>query len=214
MKNPDISQITAEIFTICKQKQIVITTAESCTAGGVAFALSNIAGASECFYGGVVAYSNILKSHLLKVNESTIKNYGAVSKQTAIEMADGAYLTLKHLLLNENKPKIEPSKKIASLAITGIAGPSGGSATKPVGLVHFACKVPIAKVPKLLGSQTEPPKASKTLQGEIQGAMQGEIQAEIKHTSKIFGGNRISIQNEACYFALNFLKENLEQIPH
>lgn len=100
-----------------------ISVAESCTGGMVAAAITSVPGSSVCFVGGVVAYSNSLKQRALGVSDAALAAHGAVSEAVAREMADGVRsLTGTDL----------------SCAVTGIAGPSGGSAVKPVGLVCFA----------------------------------------------------------------------------
>ena len=101
----------------------MLVTAESCTGGWAAQAVTAIAGSSDWFERGFVTYSNAAKEEMLGVRPATIAKYGAVSEETAREMALGA---LKH------------SRGTIALAITGIAGPSGGSAEKPVGTVCFA----------------------------------------------------------------------------
>lgn len=100
-----------------------LTLAESCTGGGLACAVTEIAGSSAWFERGFVTYSNAAKSELLGVPEITIERHGAVSEATARAMAEGA---LAH------------SPAHWAVAITGIAGPAGGSADKPVGTVCFA----------------------------------------------------------------------------
>jgi len=100
-----------------------LATAESCTGGWVAEAVTSIAGSSDWFDRGFVTYSNDAKHELLGVKQSTLKKHGAVSEQTAIEMAQGA---------------LARSKATVTLAVTGIAGPGGGSLDKPVGTVCFA----------------------------------------------------------------------------
>ena len=107
-------------------KGVMIATAESCTGGLVSAAITSIAGSSAMFDRGFVTYSNDAKAELLGVSPDLIKNYGAVSAEVATAMAEGA---LAH------------SKATLSVAITGIAGPGGGSVEKPVGLVHFASAV-------------------------------------------------------------------------
>jgi nicotinamide-nucleotide amidase len=101
----------------------VLVTAESCTGGWVAQAVTSIAGSSDWFERGFVTYSNASKQELLGVEQSTLKKQGAVSEQTAIEMAQGA---------------LARSKGTLALAVTGVAGPGGGSREKPVGMVCFA----------------------------------------------------------------------------
>lgn len=100
-----------------------LATAESCTGGWVAQAVTSIAGSSNWFDRGFITYSNQAKQEMLGVKQSILKKHGAVSEQTAIEMAQGA---------------LARSKATLTLAVTGIAGPAGGSAEKPVGMVCFA----------------------------------------------------------------------------
>ena len=101
----------------------MIVTAESCTGGWVAQELTAIAGSSAWFDRGFVTYSNEAKQEMLGVRPETLKKHGAVSEETAIEMAQGA---------------LERSRGSVALAITGVAGPTGGTAAKPVGTVCFA----------------------------------------------------------------------------
>ncbi len=113
-----------ELVALAQERGLRLTSAESCTGGLVAAALTDIAGSSNVFERGFVTYSNDSKIELLGVSPQTLAAQGAVSGQTAREMALGA---LVH------------SRADLAVAITGIAGPGGGSAEKPVGLVHFAC---------------------------------------------------------------------------
>ncbi len=106
-----------------KAKRCKLVTAESCTGGWAAQVATSIAGSSDWFERGFVTYSNDAKQELLGVAAATLKEHGAVSEETAREMALGA---------------LARSKGSVSLAITGIAGPTGGSAAKPVGTVCFA----------------------------------------------------------------------------
>ena len=100
-----------------------IATAESCTGGGISFALTDPAGASDWLESGFVTYSNAAKQQQLGVSADTLRRHGAVSEQTAREMALGA---LSH------------SAADYSLSVTGLAGPDGGSGKKPIGMVCFA----------------------------------------------------------------------------
>jgi nicotinamide-nucleotide amidase len=115
---------TGLLVRALKEKGWKIATAESCTGGLVAAAITDVAGSSEVFDRGFVTYSNNAKSEMLGVAAALIAQHGAVSEAVALAMATGA---LRH------------SKADISISITGIAGPSGGSAEKPLGLVHFAC---------------------------------------------------------------------------
>lgn len=119
-------QVILEAVTFSKRllaAKLILATAESCTGGWVAEAVTSIPGSSAFFDSGFVTYSNAAKQLMLGVQEQTLADFGAVSEQTAIEMAEGA---LSH------------SSADISIAITGIAGPDGGSPDKPVGTVWFA----------------------------------------------------------------------------
>jgi nicotinamide-nucleotide amidase len=117
--------IKADMFIVnAKNRGLRVATAESCTGGLVAAALTEVAGASDVFDRGFVTYSNDAKRDMLGVPDAVIAANGAVSAQTACAMARGA---LAHSLAD------------IAVSITGVAGPGGGSAEKPVGLVHFAC---------------------------------------------------------------------------
>ena len=112
------------VFHQLLERKLILATAESCTGGMVAAAITDIAGSSAVFDRGFVTYSNSAKTDMLGVPPMLIADRGAVSKEVALAMAEGAL-----------------SRSAASIAvsITGIAGPSGGTVEKPVGLVHFAC---------------------------------------------------------------------------
>ena len=116
-----------EALALARARGLKIATAESCTGGLVAALLTEIAGSSDVFERGFVTYSNAAKQELLGVSAATLAAHGAVSAATAREMALGA---LAH------------SRAEIAVSVTGVAGPGGGSADKPVGLVHFACAGP------------------------------------------------------------------------
>lgn len=118
------SKLAEAVLDTCRQKQIMLATAESCTGGLVAAALTAIAGSSDVIERGFVTYSNEAKSEMLGVHAALVSAHGAVSQEVAEAMARGA---LAH------------SRAGIAVSITGIAGPGGGSTDKPVGLVHFAC---------------------------------------------------------------------------
>lgn len=115
-----IEKIVSELI---QSKGLTLSTAESCTGGNIARNFTQFAGASSFFMGSVVAYHNQIKENILKVNSQTLSQYGAVSKSTAIEMAQGVLSILKTDL---------------AVSITGILGPGGGSIEKPVGTVWIA----------------------------------------------------------------------------
>ena len=108
------------------EKGYTITTAESCTGGLLAGRILNVSGASSVYNEGRITYSNEAKERLLGVSHETLKTYGAVSEQTAGEMAKGATLV---------------AKADVGLSTTGIAGPTGGTPEKPVGLVYVGCAI-------------------------------------------------------------------------
>lgn len=113
-----------ELVGLLLEKHLTISTAESCTGGMVASRLVNVPGVSECFREGIVTYSNKAKRKYLDVAKSTLKKYGAVSKETAKEMARGGMFA---------------ADSDICVAVTGIAGPDGGTDDKPVGLVYIGC---------------------------------------------------------------------------
>ena len=108
----------------CSDKNLRVVTAESCTGGLIAALLTEVPGSSDVFEQGFVTYANEAKIKTLKVDEKLIEKHGAVSEEVARAMAEGA-LKASH-------------KADISVAVTGIAGPSGGTKEKPVGLVHIA----------------------------------------------------------------------------
>jgi len=117
------SDLANEVITLLTAAQKTIVTAESCTGGLIAAALTDIPGAAAAFYGGYVTYDNTAKSQMIQVPPRLILDYGAVSNQVARAMADGARNT---------------ARTDYAVAVTGIAGPDGGSEKKPVGLVYVA----------------------------------------------------------------------------
>jgi nicotinamide-nucleotide amidase len=122
MSERAITELARRLGASCRRRAVMVATAESCTGGGVAEAITRIAGSSAWFERGFVTYTNRAKEEMLGVSHATLAAHGAVSEAVASEMAFGA---LAH------------SPADAAVAITGIAGPGGGSASKPVGLVWF-----------------------------------------------------------------------------
>lgn len=119
----DIEDAARSLIQDWTERELRVATAESCTGGLIAAALTEIPGSSRVVDRGFVTYSNEAKAELLSVKDTTLATHGAVSPQTAIEMARGA---------------LEASNAHVAISVTGVAGPGGGSAEKPVGLVHLA----------------------------------------------------------------------------
>jgi PncC family amidohydrolase len=115
--------IAENLVELMKARSLKFAVAESCTGGGVGSAITAVAGSSEVFAGGVIAYANEVKNSVLGVDAGMLERFGAVSGECACEMADGA----RRL-----------TRADIAVSVTGIAGPGGGSAEKPVGLVWFA----------------------------------------------------------------------------
>lgn len=118
--------IVEDIFMRIKEQELSLSIAESCTGGMISSKITDIPGVSDIFKGSIVAYSNEIKEKLLNVRKTTLEQYGAVSKECALEMVEGCCNTLNAR---------------AGIAVTGIAGPDGGTPKKPVGLVFIAAKV-------------------------------------------------------------------------
>lgn len=115
--------LAREVLDACRARGLKVATAESCTGGMAAAALTDIAGSSDVFERGFVTYSNEAKQEILSVTAQTLARHGAVSGETACEMVLGA---------------LARSRADIAVSITGVAGPGGGTAEKPVGLVWFA----------------------------------------------------------------------------
>ena len=116
-------KLEEKVGELLKGKKLSLSTAESCTGGGVAALITSVPGSSGYFKGGIVAYDNEVKKNLLGVSPETLSAYGAVSRETVIEMAKGAMNRLK---------------TDCAIATSGIAGPGGGTLEKPVGTVWIA----------------------------------------------------------------------------
>ena len=116
-------KLLKKAFTLLKKQKITIATAESCTGGLIAHTLTNISGSSEYFDRGIISYSNKSKMELLDVAEDLLIKHGAVSPEVAKEMANNI----------RTKSKVD-----IGIATTGIAGPTGGTKEKPVGLIYIA----------------------------------------------------------------------------
>lgn len=122
-----LSEIAYQLGEVLCQKNAKLTTAESCTGGGISEAITAISGSSQWFEFGFVTYANSAKQQLLGVSKETLDQYGAVSEQVVKEMAQGA---------------IQQSKADYAIAVSGIAGPDGGTVEKPVGTVWVCWQTP------------------------------------------------------------------------
>lgn len=120
----EIAEHVGTLLDLCKHKNIMVATAESCTGGLIAGTLTEISGSSEMLDRGFVTYSNEAKTDMLGVRADMIEQYGAVSGEVAAAMAEGA---------------LARANADLTIAVTGIAGPDGGTDLKPVGLVWFGC---------------------------------------------------------------------------
>ena len=122
----DTAHLARQVLAACEARGIMLATAESCTGGMIIAALTDIAGSSSVVDRGFVTYSNDAKMDMVDVSRETLDTFGAVSAETAAEMAEGA---------------LKNSRAGLALSVTGIAGPDGGSPEKPVGLVWFGVAV-------------------------------------------------------------------------
>jgi len=140
--NLQIETAAKQLAECLRNQNKTLAVAESCTGGWVAKALTDLAGSSEWFSGGIVSYTNAAKQTLLNVDEASLITFGAVSEQVATQMAKGVLTAFDSSV---------------SVAITGVAGPSGGTADKPVGMVCFATadafKGPIACTKNFSGNR-------------------------------------------------------------
>ena len=123
MTDRELGERAQALLDLCREKKLKVSAAESCTGGLVAATLTDIPGSSDVFERGFVTYSNAAKEAMLGVPAPTLERFGAVSRETAEAMAKGA---------------LARSPADLAISITGIAGPGGAVAGKPVGLVHFA----------------------------------------------------------------------------
>jgi nicotinamide-nucleotide amidase len=162
--NSSITSLTQQLAQTLLAKGFKIALAESCTGGLLAAQLTSLAGSSDWFERGFVTYSNQAKEESIGVPKEVIERYGAVSEEVAKAMAEG--------VLNHSLAQI-------SAAITGIAGPGGGSANKPVGMVCFAWGIQV------------------------------DDQIQTRSQTKQFSGDRQSIREQACVYAIESLLEQL-----
>lgn len=151
----EIETLARAVSHELKRQGLMLVTAESCTGGWVAQMITSVAGSSEWFERGFVAYTNLAKREMLGVKTTILSRYGAVSEQTARAMAEGA-LTHSHAQV--------------ALAITGIAGPSGGTPEKPVGTVCFAWA----------GKRRDTVSAKHQLSGDREGVRRQAVAAALQ----------------------------------
>ena len=133
MADAELEERARALLDLCRRKKLTIATAESCTGGLVAAALTEIPGSSDVVERGFVTYSNAAKQAMLGVPAATLKKFGAVSRETAEAMAAGG---------------LHRSRADHCLAITGIAGPDGGTPDKPVGTVWIALASRVGPAPR------------------------------------------------------------------
>jgi nicotinamide-nucleotide amidase len=168
MQNKELELIVEKLAERLIKNNKKLAAAESCTGGWVAKVLTDLAGSSVWFERGFVTYSNQAKHEMLSVAESTLETYGAVSQETVIEMAVGA---------------LKNSHADFSLSVSGIAGPGGGSAEKPPGLVWFAWAVKDKNKLNILAAERQ-----------------------------VFVGDRESVRQQAVEYVLTRLMKLLEEI--
>jgi len=123
MNKTKIDKLTQKVIKECDKQKRILAVAESCTGGMLSSYITSISGSSNIFDRGFITYSNDAKIDLIDVKKKTIEKFGAVSKETAIEMAEG---TIKNSLAS------------LAISITGVAGPGGGTSINPVGTVYIA----------------------------------------------------------------------------
>lgn len=122
--NREETLLEERIVNLMRERNLTLAVAESCTGGMLSSRIIDVAGVSDVYKAGFVTYANEAKQNLIGVKEETLRDFGAVSEQTAREMVLGA---------------MKVAKADMAVATTGIAGPGGGTAEKPVGLVYVAC---------------------------------------------------------------------------
>ena len=125
--SPTLTSIAQQLGEMLCKKNAKLTTAESCTGGGISEAITAVSGSSQWFEFGFVTYANSAKQQLLGVSKEAIDEYGAVSEQVVEQMAQGA---------------IQQSQADYAIAVSGIAGPDGGTEDKPIGTVWFCWQTP------------------------------------------------------------------------
>ncbi|MEE8380097.1 MAG: CinA family protein [Gammaproteobacteria bacterium] len=154
----DLSQLSQQLGDVLLSRDWQLACAESCTGGGIAAAVTDIAGSSQWFDRGFVTYSNQAKQDMLGVAGETLENHGAVSEQTVREMVAGA---------------LSRSAAQVSVAVSGVAGPGGGTAEKPVGTVYIAWQVegqePVVRTEHFVGNRAS--IREQTVRSALQGLL-------------------------------------------
>ena len=186
----ELKILAEEVGSLLLAKNLTLGLAESCTGGLLAAAITDIPGSSGYFNGSIVAYRNKVKKKVLKVTTPCLRKFGAVSAETAAAMARGA--------------RKATTGKIG-LSITGIAGPSGGTKDKPVGLIYIGLDA--RKLPLTLPS---PPRGEDKSEGDKK---ENSYAIKLRIVRQFnFSGNRQEIRQAGCIKALEILKEFLTQI--
>ena len=134
IQQTQLDEFAAQLEVKLIEHKLWVASAESCTGGLIVHTLTNIAGSSACVLGGVAAYANEIKMGILGVQSETLRQFGAVSPQTACEMAAG--------VRERFAAALQGSAPVIGLSTTGIAGPGGGTPEKPVGLVYIGLSTP------------------------------------------------------------------------
>lgn len=143
-----------------RQRGLKLVTAESCTGGLIGDRLTNVPGSSDYYLGGIISYANEAKEHYLGVQSQTLAQFGAVSAETVVEMARGARMSLAGV--------VSPDQ-LVGISVSGIAGPGGGTADKPVGLVWIGLSAPgLERAQKFIWSGNRIENKSRSAQQALQ----------------------------------------------
>ena len=154
----NLQHLSEQVGQRLLEKQLWLATAESCTGGWISQSITDIAGSSQWFDRGFITYSNEAKQDMLSVSQDTLTQHGAVSEQTVIEMVQGA---------------LANSRADVAVAVSGVAGPTGGTPDKPVGMVWLAWGVrgeePVTQVEHYLGNRYD--VRQQTVETALQGLL-------------------------------------------
>ncbi|NOR69312.1 MAG: nicotinamide-nucleotide amidohydrolase family protein [Methylomarinum sp.] len=192
MMDKQITELAEQLGLKLKENKLKIVTAESCTGGGIAQAITEIPGSSAWFDRGFVTYSNQAKVQMLQVKQVTLDNFGAVSDEVAREMVEGA---------------LANSDTEIAISVTGIAGPTGGAEQKPVGTVYIAWGMTGGAIGckkyAFLGDRTE------IRQQTVVYALTNCLQQQ-----KIFKNIKVSLYQKSEIFLKQLLKQKLPENSH